>query len=234
MVSAAVSVERERIEVLRMAQYILRRGIESHRDLAQSGLSNAPVEGGASVPEANFAFPREPRVTVWEPDTGRTVSGNAAPCKRNVAAWIAAHPGWEVKRDEQLSASRRAKKLAASEPQDDVQVSIHPHFGRPAVGREALAHQCLRRNNRQVDTTPHSPASSVLSDALEGLLFLSGLHKQASGAMSEDSDVQRFASSTSSLSDPDELERGGSKRSAPPSQESSHTLRPRLRPKCSA
>lgn len=40
---------------------------------------------------------------------GRTVSGNAAPCRRNLESWIRAHPGWEAKSEEQLSSSRRIK-----------------------------------------------------------------------------------------------------------------------------
>jgi len=40
---------------------------------------------------------------------GRTVSGNAAPCRRNLDTWIRAHPGWEPKTEDQLSSSRRVK-----------------------------------------------------------------------------------------------------------------------------
>lgn len=57
---------------------------------------------------------REPRVTVWNPESGRTVSGNAAPCRRNLAAWITAHPGWEPKAEDQLSSSRRKKTKSRS------------------------------------------------------------------------------------------------------------------------
>lgn len=85
-------------------------------------LSSSPAIGSSplssSVPTGNdflgglaggFRTAREPRVTVWEPATGRTLSGNAAPCRRNLGAWMTSHPGWLPKAEEQLSSSRRAR-----------------------------------------------------------------------------------------------------------------------------
>ncbi len=48
--------------------------------------------GGLSAITNSFRTPKEPRITVWHPDTGKTISGNAAPCRRNLDAWMAQHP----------------------------------------------------------------------------------------------------------------------------------------------
>lgn len=136
----AVSVCSHRcaLDVYQRARYMLRHGTSSYEHAAAtwspatspeaSAVSPREVggeNGRAVVPSlslpsnaterSTFKAQREPRVTVWDPSTGRTVSGNAAPCKRNLKAWIAAHPGWEVKRDEYLSSSRRGKKLFSPE-----------------------------------------------------------------------------------------------------------------------
>ncbi|KAI0563922.1 BRK domain containing protein [Gracilaria domingensis] len=63
--------------------------------------------------------PDDEHVTVWEPLTGKTVAGNAAPYRRNLGAWLSAHPGWEEKADElksskRRSAARRARAAALS------------------------------------------------------------------------------------------------------------------------
>lgn len=68
---------------------------------------SAPPLGAAAALERSFRAPREPRVTVWNPANGRTISGNAAPCRRNLEAWMLAHPGWLPKEEGQLSSSRR-------------------------------------------------------------------------------------------------------------------------------
>lgn len=69
----------------------------------------APPPGAAAVLERSFRTPREPRVTVWNPINGRTISGNAAPCRRNLQAWMKQHPGWVPKEEGQLSSSRRSR-----------------------------------------------------------------------------------------------------------------------------
>jgi len=110
-------------DVLRRARDLLRKGLLSYVNEARTygGTPTAygsPMEGGPSFSpmsssmsylERHLVAPREPRITVWEPSTGRTVSGNAAPCRRNLDAWMKGHPGWEVKREELLSSSRRIK-----------------------------------------------------------------------------------------------------------------------------
>lgn len=69
----------------------------------------AAPAGAAAVLERSFRTPREPRVTVWNPVNGRTISGNAAPCRRNLQAWMKQHPGWVPKEEGQLSSSRRSR-----------------------------------------------------------------------------------------------------------------------------
>lgn len=67
------------------------------------------ASGGLSAITNSFRTPKEPRITVWHPDTGKTISGNAAPCRRNLEAWMAQHPGWLPKAETQLSSSRRTR-----------------------------------------------------------------------------------------------------------------------------
>lgn len=66
----------------------------------------AAPAGAAAVLE-RIRTHREPRVTVWNPSSRRTISGNAAPCRRNLKAWMEQHPGWVPKEEGQLSSSRR-------------------------------------------------------------------------------------------------------------------------------
>lgn len=66
----------------------------------------AAPAGAAAVLE-RIRTHREPRVTVWNPTNRRTISGNAAPCRRNLKAWMEQHPGWVPKEEGQLSSSRR-------------------------------------------------------------------------------------------------------------------------------
>ena len=49
-----------------------------------------PVEGPGDGPE-------EVRVTVWRRADGKTLSGNAAPRRKSLVAWLAKHPDWEEK-----------------------------------------------------------------------------------------------------------------------------------------
>ncbi|KAJ8903043.1 hypothetical protein NDN08_006358 [Rhodosorus marinus] len=208
-----VGGSKTQISVMNTAKYILDRGISSHKEImsGDSGTSSerspeltepsflGSLSSGSSglASEQNGRAAREPRVTVWDPATGRTVSGNAAPCKRNVTAWIAAHPGWEVKRDEHLSASRRAKKLSLAAFDSDEDAKEDTDYGEHSA------------------TEPGSPPSSVLSDALEGLLNLSGQgYRHATTSEDSDSPVKRLASWSSSISD-EEASDIGVKRCAP-------------------
>lgn len=100
----------------------------------QNRLNQLDSENGASILEKAFRAPREPRVTVWNPTTRKTISGNAAPCRRNLSAWIKQHPGWVPKEEGQLSSSRRNRnrKIRSSPPTNtSVASSIEaqsPHF----------------------------------------------------------------------------------------------------------
>lgn len=108
-----------------------------------SSLPTLQVGLGASFLERSFRAPRERRVTVWNPSNGRTISGNAAPCRRNLEAWMRQHPGWCPKEEGQLSSSRRNRnrKIQPSSMPSEADVEVEPE-------------------------SPH------FHDALEGLLFL--------------------------------------------------------------
>ncbi|KAF6004526.1 hypothetical protein F1559_003813 [Cyanidiococcus yangmingshanensis] len=82
--------------------------------------SASPAEGASrSAPADGQTLPRnvfrDARITVWDPSTGKTISGNAAPCWRNLEIWMKEHPGWCVKHEDELSASRRSKHRRARE-----------------------------------------------------------------------------------------------------------------------
>uniref|UniRef100_A0A7S0BDH8 BRK domain-containing protein n=2 Tax=Rhodosorus marinus TaxID=101924 RepID=A0A7S0BDH8_9RHOD len=110
-------------QILRRARELLITDLRSHggksgqsspRDVGsprddQVDTCGLSLSSTLSYLERHLATPREPRITVWEPATGRTVSGNAAPCRRNLEAWIKAHPGWEPKSEDQLTSIRRQK-----------------------------------------------------------------------------------------------------------------------------
>lgn len=98
---------------------------------------------GASFLEKSFRAPREPRVTVWNPSNGRTISGNAAPCRRNLEAWMRQHPGWCPKEEGQLSSSRRNRSR-----------KVQPSSV-PTASEGEMEHE-----------------SHIYNEALEGLLFL--------------------------------------------------------------
>jgi len=135
--------------------------------------------------ERSFRAPREPRITVWDPSTGRTVSGNAAPCRRNLEQWMASHPGWEIKSEEHLSSSRRARNRKSSLSAAS-SASNTPAFG-PRAAPEFVGETSL---------TP------ALSAALEGLLLI-----QQSPALRPISDPRATACAESStVSEGSELE----------------------------
>jgi len=182
-IAAIVSTSKTELEVLRRGLAILSRAIEHTARLPGSAadgersrgtafpvsLRGGAAGGGAMIPtelpslslppasvsflERSFRAPREPRITVWEPSTGRTVSGNAAPCRRNLEQWIAQHPGWEPKQDEHLSSSRRARNrksgLSAASSANNT-----PAFG------------------PQKSPPAEAPFTPALSAALEGLLLM--------------------------------------------------------------
>ena len=103
--------------------------------------------GGLSAITNSFRTPKEPRITVWHPETGKTISGNAAPCRRNLESWMAQHPGWVPKAETQLSSARRSRAKKARP------MSVPTATAIPIAGA-SLEHM------------PH------LSDAVQGLLDL--------------------------------------------------------------
>lgn len=119
--------------------------------------------------DRSFRSPREPRITVWEPTTGRTVSGNAAPCRKNLDTWLAQHPGWVAKGEDQLSSSRRSRKTPPSAVPS--RPTVPPPYGvgasgsAPTAGFPSPAPSALTPS-----ATPRD--SPVFNDALEGLLGL--------------------------------------------------------------
>ncbi|KAK1868834.1 hypothetical protein I4F81_011316 [Pyropia yezoensis] len=162
-----------------------RRSAARRAKAAAASFSNlSPLS--SSVPTGNdflgglaggFRTAREPRVTVWEPATGRTLSGNAAPCRRNLGAWMTSHPGWLPKAEEQLSSSRRARNrksfLGAGGlllPMGSLGGSVDGGGGRSGYPQLPSA-VALDAAELGPSLTPLSPA---LSDALEGLLLMSG------------------------------------------------------------
>lgn len=85
--------------------------VDGWRGPGSFGANSLPnmASGGLSAITNSFRTPKEPRITVWHPDTGKTISGNAAPCRRNLEAWMAQHPGWVPKSETQLSSARRSR-----------------------------------------------------------------------------------------------------------------------------
>lgn len=114
----------------------------------------------ALVLERSFRAPREPRVTVWNPKNGRTISGNAAPCRRNLRTWMDSHPGWYPKEEGQLSSSRRNRNRKVRPA--SVPVSI-----------EKAPITLLVQQAQEQEQQPQQPVSPHFHDALEGLLVLS-------------------------------------------------------------
>jgi len=48
-----------------------------------------------SISENDHVAEEDKRVTVWNPTTGKKLSGNASPFRRNLHKYLAAHPDWE-------------------------------------------------------------------------------------------------------------------------------------------
>lgn len=125
--------------------------VAHHNGLDNFGPSSLPSiksDVPASFLERSFKAPREPRVTVWNPTDGRTISGNAAPCRRNLETWMRGHPGWVPKEEKQLSSSRRKRN-------QKVRPSSMPST-QPVLSPSSV-----------------EPESPHFNDALQGLLCLS-------------------------------------------------------------
>lgn len=125
-------------------------------DSSNFGPSSLPVNMafGGSFLEKSFRAPREPRVTVWNPSNGRTISGNAAPCRRNLETWMRQHPGWVPKEEGQLSSSRRNRSRSGGK----VRPSSLPNRRSRGIGGVSFGAE---------------PESPHFQDAIQGLLCLS-------------------------------------------------------------
>lgn len=132
-----------------------------------SSLPTLQVGLGASSIERSFRAPREPRVTVWNPSNGRTISGNAAPCRRNLGAWMRQHPGWCPKEETQLSSSRRNRNRK----------------GRPSSMPDAP-------DAPEAGPSSLEPESPHFRDALQGLLHLSKSPSAASPPNAQTANAQ--------------------------------------------
>merc|ERR1712046_306520 len=53
-------------------------------------------QDSSSIPQPPETPPTR-RITVWNPKTGKRLSGNAGVMKRNLQRYLATHPEWEVK-----------------------------------------------------------------------------------------------------------------------------------------
>jgi hypothetical protein len=142
-----------------------------------TGLScSAPTESNGT-PRSMF---RDVRVTVWDPTTGKTISGNAAPCWRNLEIWMKEHPGWCVKPEDELSASRRSKHKRAREL--GIPCSSSP-FPASVSGFETALAEIRTRSDRlpgsrcavaagQADYSSMAHSLPDEHDCIEGLLMM--------------------------------------------------------------
>mmetsp|Transcript_20363 Transcript_20363/g.49888 ORF Transcript_20363/g.49888 Transcript_20363/m.49888 type:complete len:459 (-) Transcript_20363:123-1499(-) len=233
-VAAAMGPNRPRDEVVHRCKAVLHQGVETLAAVSAGGVeAGSPVDVpvfptlaagspaslsslGSSTTmlfERAFRSPREPRVTVWEPSTGRTISGNAAPCRKNLTAWIDAHPGWEAKPEEHLSSARRAVRMAAADGGGarggggaTAAMAIHMASSAPARCGSLAAAMAAARGGEA--TTPSSEG-----DALEALMQLrepSGMAVPRGARMEEGSSVSSTLSAVDGEDDDDDDHRATS------------------------
>jgi hypothetical protein len=120
--------------------------------------------------DRSFRCPREPRITVWDPNNGRTVSGNAAPCRKNLDQWLQQHPGWVVKGEDQLSSSRRARRTPPA-PVPARSPALNPHGSAVAGSAPATSLASSAGAQQSVFEPERSRDGPLLSAAL-GLLAI--------------------------------------------------------------
>eukprot|EP00658_Telonema_sp_P-2_P028456 TRINITY_DN217_c0_g1_i4.p1 TRINITY_DN217_c0_g1~~TRINITY_DN217_c0_g1_i4.p1 ORF type:complete len:221 (+),score=36.55 TRINITY_DN217_c0_g1_i4:201-863(+) len=107
------------------------------------------------------------RVTVWNPITGKKLSGNASPFRRNLHKYLAAHPDWEECPDAGETKKRRkpsSTSLMASKKSklDDCDMGACPLYLWDCLVAVAHAHQ---KNEEEWKGQPHenipSPSTPV-------------------------------------------------------------------------
>lgn len=176
------------LKILEMSLY--RRNLSTETTIASPftcSLSSSP-KAGDMYPSTENAFQmpsffltpssftgstyREPRITVWDPKTGRTISGNAAPCAKNLESWMASHPGWVPKSEEYLSSARRVRHRKAkgrtSSTSGEVAASAPAYLSLKAPSSEDHSHG----NSFQLSSSLQLAESPAFNDALDGLLLM--------------------------------------------------------------
>lgn len=153
-------------------------------------LPNMGSEGLSAITNS-FRTPKEPRITVWHPETGKTISGNAAPCRRNLETWMKQHPGWQPKAETQLSSARRsrAKKNSSNSNGRPMSVPINTPRGR----------QYYYNVNSNINNNSMEDASPQL-EAAHGLLGLStsfGSYNSNNGLLGKGNDIRNRNSNSS-------------------------------------
>lgn len=156
-----------------------------------AGSSSLPnLDSASSFLGRSIRKPREPKVTVWNPATKHTVSGNAAPSRSRLDPWLAKHPGWVEKVEKQLSASWRTRKTVLSAVTSAAQpssagtnaavlaepFSVHVAAGfvpTPLHAGSRLPASPITAVTQVEPEALKSPSSLIVNEALEGLLLLS-------------------------------------------------------------
>jgi len=103
------------------------------------------------------------RVTVWNPITGKKLSGNAAPFRRNLEKYLASHPDWEECPDTGDSKKRRKPSSSSSSKRMK---------GESAQSAPLYPWECLlavaRVHSQQVEEWT-GPADSMPSPCMRGV-----------------------------------------------------------------
>lgn len=160
---------------------------ENHLNFSSSSLSSSPKADDMHpsndqifqmpplfLSPSSFTSHREPRITVWDPKTGRTISGNAAPCAKNLESWMALHPGWVPKSEEYLSSSRKGRQRRGKG-----RISVHSsEVASSAPSVLSMKAAASNEDNSHPNSLSHFSASVQLAespafnDALDGLLLM--------------------------------------------------------------
>ncbi|EME29415.1 hypothetical protein Gasu2_31960 [Galdieria sulphuraria] len=152
-----------------------------------------------SPPSFTGTAHREPRITVWDPKTGRTISGNAAPCARNLESWMALHPGWIPKSEEYLSSARRGRHRrgkSRTSISGEVAASAPAYLSTRVPSNEDNSYG----NSNHLSTSLQLAESPAFSDALDGLLLMQICNRSSSNQTSLHANRSTDNPSSSSVS----------------------------------